>query len=228
MKNTATYILSGLLIVLAFVACKKNPAPDFHYDYFNLGKGNYVIYDVVEITHDDDLNQHDTVMYQLKTVWGDPYIDNEGRNATQFNRYTRNSSNDPWQFSDLWTGIIDGVRGEIVEENQRVVKLIFAPTLQKSWDANAYNIMPLLECYYRDIHQDTIVGGVAFDSTLVVEQAEVANAIDTIRKFEVYANNVGLVYKYSRDLNFQYDANGFPYLNEGKEIFYTYVSSGVE
>lgn len=228
MKNTTTYILSGLILLTAIVACKKNPAPNFHYDYFNLGEGKYVIYDVVEITHDDDLNQHDTLVYQLKTVWGDPYIDNEGRNATEFLRYKRNSPSDPWQYSDVWTGIIDGIRAEIVEENQRVVKLVFAPTLQKTWDANAYNMMEELNCYYREIHQDTIVGGVAFDSTLVVEQANESNAIDTIRKFEVYAKNVGLIYKFSRDLNFQYDMSGAPYLNEGKEIFYTYSSSGIE
>lgn len=227
MKVSVIHIVSVLVVSTIVFSCKKNSKPDFHFDYFNLEKGNYVIYDVLEIIHDDALNQHDTLEYQLKTIWGDPYIDNEGRSATEFIRYKRNSPSEAWQFSDLWTGIIDGVRAELVEENQRVVKLVFAPTLQKNWDANAFNLLPEMECYYRDIHQDTIVGGVLFDSTLVVEQMAEANAIDTIRRFEVYANNVGLIYKYDRDLNFQYN-NGVPYLNEGRELFYTYASSGKE
>lgn len=229
MKHLYPYIVLVIAgVALLGTGCKKQAPVKFYHEYFGLNQGKYVIYDVTEIIHDDALNQHDTLKYQLKTYWADTFVDNEGRVAREFWRSTRNSPSDPWVFQDIWTGIIDGIRAELIEENQRVVKLVFAPTPQKSWNANAYNTWAPLDCYYGDIHQDFSVGGINFDSTLVVEQAETYSLIDTIRKYEVYANHIGLVYKHSRDLNFQFNSQGQIYLDKGKELFYSYSSSGTE
>ena len=72
-----------LLFAITFIgllSCKKTTAPNFHYEYFGYEQGRYVIYDVLDITHSTEaIIEHDTLRYQLKTVWGDPYIDNEDR-----------------------------------------------------------------------------------------------------------------------------------------------------
>jgi hypothetical protein len=225
MKTSTRYItLIGLFAVI-LLACKKDPVPNFHREYFGNEQGQFVVYDVMEITHDQALAQHDTVYYQLKTVWGDTVIDNEGRVAREFNRYTRAVVSDPWQFSDLWTGLIDGIRAELMEENQRTVKLVFAPTLSKSWDANAYNMQGELDCYYREIHQDTIINGNSFDSTVTVEQDDFTSLIDTVRKYEVYAKGVGMVYKHFKDNHYQFTSSE---VVNGKEVYMTFVSSGYE
>lgn len=224
----AYLLLITSVVSFAVSSCKKDNSVDFHYDYFGLEQGRFVIYDVLEMVHDDALGQHDTLSYQLKTYWADTIMDNEGRIAREFWRYKRDSDTMPWVLTDVWTGIIDGgVRGELIEENQRVVKLIFAPTLQKSWDANAYNMFPALDCYYRDINRDTIVGGIPFDSTLVVEQETFYSLIDSVRKYEVYGNNVGLIYRHFRDLHYQQNQGQF-FLDQGTEAYYTFVSTGFE
>jgi len=225
MKKSMLFKLFAIVTVILISSCKQDPTPKFHMEYFGMEPGRYVIYDVMEIDHDQALAMHDTTIYQLKTYWGQPYIDNEGRDAREFIRYKRDNPSDPWVFSDLWTGIIDGIRGEIVEENQRVVKLVFAPTLNKEWDANAYNIFDEMNCYYRDIHQDTVLNGIAIDSTLVVEQADYANLIDSVRKYEMYSKNVGLVYKHYVDNHYQFSSNE---VVEGKEIYYTFYQTGFE
>ena len=197
MKPTYLYkILSVFVAVVVFSACKQDPAPQFHFEYFGLTQGRFVVYDVVEIDHDAALAKHDTSRYQMKTYWGDVYIDNEGREGHEFLIYKRDSVHHPWTLTDVWHGLYDGIRGELVEENQRSVKLVFAPTLSKLWDANAYNLYDELECYYRDIHQDTIINNYKFDSTLVVEQESYANLIDSVRMYETYAKHIGLVYKH--------------------------------
>jgi hypothetical protein len=229
MKNYQLLHVICSLILLA--GCKKNPDPDFHFDYFGLEEGRYVVYDVVDITHNyGDQIPHDTSVYQLKTYWAGEYIDDQGRTAREFWRYTRDSITGAWEFKDIWTGIIDGIRAELIEENQRRVKLVFAPTLQKLWDANAYNMQPELGCYYRNIHQDTIVNGVYFESTIVVEQeSNIPNSIiDTLRMYETYAKGVGLVSKYSKDIHFQYDSLVGWYLDKGNELYYNYVTTGFE
>jgi len=225
MNSSSKYILTLFSLAILLVACKKDPPPQFHREYFGLQQGRYVIYDVMEIDHDQALLQHDTSYYQLKTYWGNIFIDNEGREAREFIRYTRATPSDPWVFSDLWTGIIDGIRGELIEENQRTVKLVFAPTLSKEWDANAYNMDGALDCYYRDIHQDTTINGSFIDSTLVVEQDDYATLIDTVRKYEMYAKNIGLVHKYYKDNFYQFSSTE---VVKGKELYYDYVSHGFE
>lgn len=225
MKTKIFYIISLLFLLFLVDACKKqDPVPSFHEEYFGMEEGRYVIYDVVDIIHDADLAQHDTAYYQLKTQWGEPYIDNLGRNAREFNRYIRNTVNDPWEHIDLWTGIIIDRRAELIEENQRVIKMVLAPTAAKVWDANAYNIYDELESYYDDIHKEKTIGGTFFDSTVVVEQADEKNFIDDIRIYEIYAKGIGLVKKFYKKNNYQ----GTPEVDKGKELYYTYNSSGIE
>lgn len=227
MIKNAYFLLLTLLVGL-MIGCAKNPTPKFHHEYFGLEEGRFVIYDVVEIQHDEAINQHDTLRYQLKTYWADTFIDNEGRTAREFKRFVRSTENDPWVLQDTWTGIIDGIRAELVEENQRVVKLVFAPTINKNWDANAYNMFGESLCSYRDIHGDTLIDNVQFDSTLVVEQEAYNSIIDSVRRFDMYAKNVGLIYKYERDLHYQINSFSQVYLNVGTERYYRFVSTGIE
>ena len=222
-----SYFLLFAVFTGLVLGCAKNPAPKFHYEYFGLEEGRYVIYDVVEIQHDADINQHDTLRYQLKTYWADTFIDNEGRTAREFKRFVRATANDPWVLQDTWTGIIHGIHAELVEENQRVLKMVFAPTLAKSWNANAYNLSPEQLCSYRDIHQDTTIDNTFFDSTLVVQQ-ESYTIIDTVERYDMYAKHIGLIYKHERDLHYQINASFQIYLNVGTERYYRFVSTGIE
>jgi len=212
-------------IVVTFTSCEQEPAPQFHFEYFGLQEGRYVIYDVVEVEHDDAIQIHETTTYQLKTVWGAEYIDNEGRSAREFKRYKRDTPTDPWVYTDLWTGVYDGIRAELTEENQRIIKLVLAPTLLKQWNANTFNTMPETDCYYRDIHDDTIINNVQFDSTLVVEIDEFISLIDTVHNYEIYAKDVGLIYKHFVDNHYQFSSSA---VILGTEVYYTYVEHGME
>ncbi len=226
--KTQYYYFSLIFLFAALVSCDKNPAPEFHHEYFGMEEGRYVVYDVTEIIHDDALNLHDTSIYQLKTVWADTFVDNQNRVAREFHRYVRPTENDPWVLQDVWSGIIDGIRAELVEENQRVVKLVFAPTQNKIWDANAYNQDEERICFYRDIHSDTLIDNAAFDPTLVVEQDQFNSLIDSVHRYDMYAKGVGLIYKYDRDLHYQINGQSQIYLNEGTEKYYRFVSTGIQ
>jgi hypothetical protein len=228
MKMYRFYISFLTLILVAFASCKKQDSPpQFHYDYFDLTEGRFIDYDVMEIDHDVDQSiQHDTSYYQLRTLIGDTVIDNQGRVARKFFRYTRDNSAGTWMLSDVWTALITENRAELIEENQRIIKLVFAPTLSKEWNPNAFNIYDEMTSYYRDIHDVQTVGGFLFDSALVVEQEDFFSLIDKKRKYEVYAKGVGLVHKYYKDLTI---AN-FDTLNvqKGKELYYTCFAYGIQ
>jgi len=223
---TKTVFFGILSLTLLLLSCKQEGAPNFHKEYFGLETGRYVVYNVTEITHDTDLSPaHDTITYQMMTVWEAEYIDNEGRSASEFRRYKRNTPTDPWTLSDIWTGLYDANRAELIEENQRKVKLVFAPTLSKEWDANAYNNMGEMNCYYGEVHVDTAMNGVQFDSTVFVDQEQFYSLIDTIRRFEIYGKYVGLLHKYDKEIKYDF---GDPEPQKGTELYYEYVEHGYQ
>jgi hypothetical protein len=222
MRIVSKILLFSFLIPL-FSCEKDNSSPQLNLDYFGLNKGAYIEYQVTEISHDiDALIQHDTMYYQLKTLIGDTFVDNQGRIANKFLRYKRMNSTDNWQLTDVWTTIIDDNRGELVEENQRIIKLVFPPSKGKEWNPNAFNNMNVQEFYYAQIHKPYL----NFDSTLFVEQDDFLSLVDRRKKHEVYAKGIGLIHKYFKDLKI----TGFDTLNVqlGKELYYDYLSHGVQ
>jgi hypothetical protein len=225
-------MMKAVLVVLSltfiFFSCKKDQANfDLHYDYFGLLPGRFVEYNVVEIHH--DINQavkHDTLRYQLKTLIGDTIIDNEGRIARRFIRFKRENPSQDWVQTDTWTAIIVDRRAELVEENQRLIKLVFAPTEEKEWNLNTFNTQNELKAYYRDIHSKVVLGAQTFDSSLVVEQEDFFSLIDYRRKYETYSKHVGLISKYYKDLKIiGFDTSNVQF---GKELFYNCYSFGFQ
>lgn len=215
------------LFLTTFIGCKKDvQTVDMHLNYFGLIPGRYVIYNVQEMTHDDNVNVHDTLIYQLKTYVGPEYIDNQGRTAREFHRYKRIDSTEDWVESDVWTAIIENYKAELNDENQRIIKLVFAPTSDKTWNPNAFNSLPAESYYYSNIHKPTTIGSLNFDSTLTVEQENFTSLIDFRVKSEKYAANIGLIYKSFKDLRIaNFDSLD---VQKGTEIHYTCIGYGFE
>jgi hypothetical protein len=221
-------IVVPIMLILTLSSCKKDDTViNMYYDYFGLLQGRYIDYDVTEIIHDENASiPHDTMHYQLRTLVGDTIIDNEGRVARRFIRFKRNSSSDSWLQTDIWTAIIVDHRAELVEENQRIIKLVFPPTSKKTWNPNVFNMFEEQTSEYSNINEYVKVGQHAFDSSLVVDQENFVSMIDYRRKYEVYAKNVGMISKYYKDLKIV----GFNTTNvkSGKELFYTITNYGIQ
>ena len=216
-------IVAGILVV----SCKKdNSAPNFHYDYFPTGQGRYVTYSVREVYIDNALNINDTSEYFVKAKIGDTITDNEGRVARRYERYVRETASDPWVLQDIWTTIVNGNKVELVEENQRVIKLVLAPDKFKEWDANVYNQLGEQECYYVNIHEPGGINGFSFDSTVTVEQEDYFTMIDYRRKYEQYAKGVGMYYKHWQDFKISnFNPNN---VTKGREIIMQLIDYGIE
>lgn len=220
-------VIIPILLVTVFFACKKEATTiKMHYNYYGLIPGKYIIYNVKEMYHDDASNIHDTTIYQLKTYIGQDYIDNQGRTAKEFKRFKRNTNTEPWVLSDVWTSIIDDYKAELVEENQRIVKMVFATTNDKVWNPNMFNVYEPLEYNYINLHKSNTFNSVKFDSTITVDQGSFSSLINSERMYEVYATNVGLVSKvYKKLIIADFDSTN---VKKGSEIYYNFVSHGFE
>lgn len=216
------FVLTGLLLW----SCKKSDQVDMELDYYPDSTGHYVIYKVREIHTDVAVNQHDTLNYYVKARIGDTISDNENRLAKRYERYYGNSANGPWNIHDIWTTIVVSNRAELVEENNRTIKVVFKPTDSKEWNCNAYNTLDPLTCYYVNIGEPYSLNGLHFDQTIQVEQEDELNYIEYKRKYEIYAKGVGLVYKCYKDLKITgYDINN---VQKGTDIVMEAVAYGQE
>lgn len=220
-------LVFALIALAAISSCKKDDNEvDFHHEYFPLEEGVFAEYTVTRIYHDEASDVHDTTVYQLKTLIGDTVIDNEGRIARKFERYVYDEFLQEYKIQDLWTALIDQERAELVEENQRKIKLVFAPTLSKEWDMNAFNSADPVILYYKNIHKPYTVNGEEFSETVTVEEDSTLNLIQYRRKYEVYAKDVGLIKKHYQDLEINNFNPNVPI--KGEEIYYVITNYGKE
>lgn len=218
-------ILFLLLISITIIACKKdNNGIVYGFQYFPIDSGKYVVYDVVDIIHDDLSAVHDTDYYQIREVIGEEDIDLEGETFNKMYRYKRESDTLNWWLKDVWVVKKSNRSVEVVEENDRVIKLAFSISYDQYWDCNALNNEDSEQCYYRNIYEARTVGTNDFDSTVVVEHHDNLNAIEFMRFYEIYAANVGRVKTVNKDL----EISGTDTLSilKGTELFYTAVSWG--
>ena len=53
-----------------------------------------------------------------------------------------------------------------------------------------------LDCYYRELYEPASINGFQFESTVTVEQEDFLSLVDYRRKYEQYAEGVGMYYKH--------------------------------
>ncbi len=212
---------------LFFFGCKKNEEVDFHTDYYPVKKGKYIIYQVQDIVIDQGVDQYDTTNVFIKAIIGDTFIDNEGRVANRYERWFGPTASGPWTLVDIWTTIVANNRAELVEENHRKIKLVFAPTEYKTWNANAYNTLNDQDCYYSDLHVPFSIGGYDFDSTVtVLQDYTTPNLIEYRNQYERYAKGVGMIQKvYVDETHHNFDTLQ---VEKARKLYMNLVSYGEE
>ena len=220
-------IFTYIFLFLIVISCKKDAGSiSLHENYFPLENGRFVEYDVTSITHNVAAGIPETTNYVLKTVVGDTIIDNSGRIARKFSRWIFNVNENKFIIKDLWTAIIDQNRAELVEENERIIKLVFSPSLKKVWDMNAFNSRTSVESKYENIHNSASIGSFTFDSTVTVVEEKFENLIEFRKKYEIYAKKVGLIYKCFKVFEISSGDTLNPLV--GTEIYYKIRNYGIE
>lgn len=222
------HFLLFISVIILLSSCKKDQDTSiiWGYEYFPINEGNYVVYDVVDIFHDVALVQHDTNIYQIKEVIGEEVIDGEGESSQKLRRFVRSNDTLNWQLQDVWTIKRTLTNAEVVNENNRVIKMAFAISYDQYWDCNALNNADEQQCYYDNIYIPLSIGGIDYDSTVRVEHQNFTSFIDYQRSYEIFAPGIGSVYSVKKDL--QIDNYDTLDIQKGSELFYTAVEFGIE
>lgn len=222
----------SLLFVLVSLSCQPSPETEDHStSYFPLKVGAYFIYDVDE-TQYNQITGNVQSLYELKVTISDSVLNQEGGYTYILNRQKRTASGLPWENLTTWTARINARQGIVVEDNATFVKLVFPLGNGVEWNGNSFNMVggdqtcgddnaPCDTYLIQDYDMPFAPGeSVSFEHTVTVNQNDNPDLIvkQDVRK-EVYAINVGLIYKESTVLNYCTQPNCL-----GKQI----VETGVQ
>ena len=210
--------------IILFFGCKKSntESVNYYYSYFPLEVDAWIEYDVLDIIH-SQLGS-DTAVYQLKEITTEEFLDNEGRLTYRIERYWRDDSNANWSIKDVWYSNKTTTTAEKVEENVRFTKLIFPINTAKYWDGNAFNNLEEWEYYYDSLHKPKLINNLSFDSTITVIQRDNQNVVEYEKVKEIFAVDIGMVYKSHIDLDI--NLSNILDINSGRELEMTVTAYG--
>jgi hypothetical protein len=188
----------GIVVcVLGMYSCKSEFAEpaDAGYSFFQIEQGHYIAYDVDSIVFDIPSGIQDTFHYQVKEYIDSMFTDLEGRPTARIERSYRNTNVDPWVLKKIWVANRTQTTAEKVEENVRFIKMVFPVNAEVEWNGNVQNTFSTWNYHYEDIDAMMNVGSLTFPRTVTVNQRNVSNLIQREFAEEIYAYDVGMVYK---------------------------------
>lgn len=204
MRNVAALCL--LLLMVA--SCKKieeDPELVYRYNYMPLVVGHEIIYDVDSIVYNyvPPVQDIDTIQYQYREVIKDTFYDSQGLLNYRFEYSRRNNAAENWKVDRVWFGTANELNFQKVEDDVRLIKLVFPPDLGLTWDGLAYAPPATGQFSYLsgwqfkviDLNVPLVVNGNSFEETMTVQFVNEENLINKKLGREVYAYGVGLVYK---------------------------------
>jgi hypothetical protein len=228
MKNTRIHLAIALISILA-ASCKDEtvlePEAQFN-NYFPAVKGSYIVYDCDSVVYDDFTNTVDTLKFKIKEYYETEFTDNSGRTAIRLERYKMPEGTTQWQLKDIWSLVKTDKQVEKVEEDVRMLKLLFPVKEGLEWDINALNNTGSRTVICKSIHQPYSVEAFSFDSTITVVNTDPENLVEEYRDTEVFAANKGMVYK--KYVNLKYKTPPQTGIKSGVVFTMQAVEFGVE
>lgn len=175
--------------------------------YFPLKKGLYHIYAVNEVRYSSSPDP-EALNYEIMTEVVDSFPSAQGNYIFVIQRKRRTAGTDPWELLDTWSARKDKSEVIVSEGNIPFVKVRFPLRDDMRWNGNAFNSLGEDEYELKDIHQPMALNGMTFEKTMTVEQERNEDIIVyKDERIEVYALDVGLVYKEITQLNYCTDDN---------------------
>lgn len=226
----------GLGII--FFSCEKETETsevNLGYSYFPLESGNFYVYKVDSIYHDQPNANidgiHDTVSYFRKEKIDSVFLDALKEPSYRIVRYIKSAEEDPWRLTEIWAAKSTASNGQRVDDNKRYVRLVFPISVSSRWDGNALNNLDEHTHSYSEIGMPRTYDQLDFLSTILVNQHEFQSLVNDEKEFEVYAEDVGLVEKYFKNLKTRTEYTFEPiaeHIQEGVEYHLTILEHGKE
>src|SRR5688572_4776748 len=188
--------------------CSKDYEPDpkeMGYDYYPLNIGDFRVYNVHEVRYQDE--DSTVTDYQLRERLDTTYTNQAGELTYKLIRSKRADSSATW--SDDSVIVLNRSVSDLrsTANNIKKVKMIFPVRNFKNWNPNAFNTLDSADSFYNDRGAAFTVNGKQYDNTVRVVEANISNILRLENRYDIYAENVGLIYKKEHVINFCNDPN---------------------
>lgn len=212
MKKAVNYIF---VLTLLLVSCKKSSTDDgvysSGYEYFPTNTGHDLIFDVDCVVYDDFRDTIITYTYQKRQLIADSFYDLSGKLNQRLEWYFRNHDTEEWVLNKAGSSVLKINTGEVVENGERIIKLVFPVQNNTDWNGYAYTTRTNEpEFYYRSTSKTFSSPAGNFANVAEVIHENDSNLIEKRFRAEWYAPLVGLVYKQIDSLETQFDNQGNP------------------
>lgn len=211
-----TFLGSLFIVAASLTACKKEIKNDYGPDatrgYYPLIRGHYVTYDVDSILWNDYTRTVTPKHSQVRYTVVDTFTDLTKKLSYRIDVNYREADTSIWRIHSTFYATPEENALDVTHSNLRIRKLIFPVIDKNTWNGNAF--VPTsdgdFQYYngwnyrYEDVQQPYNNGRAYFENTISVPQADAKtgnpeidsfNYADRVFSKEIYAFNVGLVYK---------------------------------
>ncbi len=206
-KHLNIFILLALLFAWSCSDVSDEPAeppldPDQGKTYFFLEEGKYREYDVYEIRY-LAVDISDTMSYQVREEVKEAVVNDQAEKAHLVYRYSRIDDEAEWELDSVWSARVERQRAVSTENNEQYVKMVFPSDTIQSWDRNLFNGREQKITRARTFNEPFTIG---FNTFLNAMEVEISMEDDSItvrdNRLEVFADSIGLVYKYFEVLEY--------------------------
>ncbi len=220
-KNTmkSIFIKSILLLMMSITilpSCREGTVAEdidieLGTDYYPLEVGKFLEYQVDSTIYDFDGNLAiilESTTFIREEIVGTT-IDNEGDTTFIIERFEKSDFLAPWEIKDVWSTKIANNRAEKIEENIRLIKMVYP--LREGVDFNAALFVEegltvsiageTLEAFknwnseVQTIDTPETIGSFSFNNVATMLYADDENLIEKRYAIAKYAKGIGLAYK---------------------------------
>lgn len=171
--------------------------------YQPIKEDKYLVYHVIELTHNSFESKTDTSYYLIKETYESPFDDLEGNKAFRIRVERSDTGKYQWNFDHFATIHKDQYGVERVEFDQRKVKHSFPIENDKRWDINLFNEDDIQYGFYSDLDQATTINNKTYPLTVYANLGERSDFISTYFDQELYARGIGLIWQKYVDIETQ-------------------------
>jgi hypothetical protein len=234
MVKYGAFIIFYLSIVLTFSSCSTSSvepeAAKLGYTYFPLEEKSFAIYEVEETIYSLTTTPV-TRKYQIKEVIAEQFTDLSSEEAFKVLRYSRESTTTDWELDSVWVAKRTANRAIRTENNKSFVKLIFPVKESQKWNGNVLNELGADEYEFAQVAKPFSIANQPYTPTATVMQINDSSACNMKRVYEVYAQDIGLIYKEKILVDYRQTNNiceGLGDIQAGVQIYQKLIDYGKE
>lgn len=221
-------LLFFVLTVLLF-SCKKQKdlsVPEVQSgNFYPLVKGNYRLYQVAK-TNFKLLGKVDS-SFQLKELFSESFTGLDGQIHFKLLRYKKRMNTDSLSLDSVWSAQRMGEDKVLVVENNQAVLKLFLPLFNgRTWNGNLHNDK------FPEVFTVSNLNSPweTYPKTVTIVERNDTNLLKRSYRVSIYAENIGLVYRENRELNFSASGDDFGkgIITDGVIVSQKLISHGTE